>query len=224
MYLAEASFTGYIFANFKSEYSNIFSKTRPNLAEINLSKEKGWDLDSNLYKVNKIYALKDIANENIVYREYLSKLYPDKEVIKVLYLEKRYNCSYGGQFMRAIDSDHIYVIFKEDLELITEYTNKEKKYLEEKKEKESEENIINTLLLDTLNSLAEEYGMENKGGSFRFKSQKDLNTFLYNALDHTIFEHLRQNGFTIYKKGYRGKMGLSTILFTIKDIGIAKNN
>ena len=94
MYLAEASFTGYIFANFKSEYSNIFSKTRPNLAEINLSKEKGWDLDSNLYKVNKIYALKDIPNENIVYREYLSKLYPDKEIIKVLYLQKRYNCSY----------------------------------------------------------------------------------------------------------------------------------
>ena len=73
---------------------------------------------------------------------------------------------------------------------------------------------------NTIETICSQYGMVLKGDRIMFKDYKGLMDFYKIALDQTILKGLSENGFTITKNNNKRKIGINTVLFTLKDLGL----
>lgn len=221
MQLVEVDKKGYLILDENNKFVT-FQNSRPKY-------DKWYGINNNrsLYKVNKIYKFNELFDSNTVnYEKYIAKYYSDCKFFVICYSDynkRYYNYSYRN--LSTIDLNYVFIIFLKDCIRITELTPLEKKVFEEEQEKESDTKVIQNLLKDTVDTIVNKYGIKeyNQTGCYYFESQKALNTFIFDALNKTVFEELRLNGFKIHKKSYRGKLGLSSLLFTTYDLGIEKD-
>ena len=185
-----------------------------------------------IYKVKKCYKLHVPSNfttceSNESYIDYIRGLIGSNEDMNVV-VEHSYsdNSKFYSDVTTEKVNPHQYgqtlIFFKKYLERIHEYNKTEQNKLKEIERRKSERNVIEKLLLNTVVSIAEEYGIEYCEGIFKFKGRKELNKFIYDALNETIFKKLRENGFVVYKTGYNRNLKEESPLFTINDLGIPK--
>lgn len=213
-------------------------KTRPNFA---ILKGKG-----KLYKFSKVYTIdnmyltKDlyiaaekrslennphkysrpnISNYEIFY-QILKKYNVNTENIKNFKMVD--NESFCNRRLWSYEENfkNICFIYLNELDEIKNLTKKEQMYLNNKNKKEAETKIITKLMRNTIETICSQYGMALKGDRIMFKDYKGLMDFYKIALDQTIIKGLTENGFTINKKNNKRKIGISTVLFTLEDLGL----
>lgn len=234
-------FNGYIFINEDDKNHHDWFhcyKTRPNFA---ILKQNGKLYKiNNVYTINNCYLTKDLVEaaekrslENNPHR--YSR--PSISNYEILYqILKKYNVDVINiDKFKIIDSEtlgnrrlwscednfkDIYFIYLDNLEEIKTLTKKEQTYLDNKNKKEAETKIITKLMKNTIETICNQYGMTLKDDRIMFKDYKGLMDFYNIALNQTIIKGLTENGFTINRKNNKRKIGISTVLFTLKDLGL----
>lgn len=232
---------GYIFLNKDDEIKRDWFKcykNRPNLA---ILKENG-----KLYKITKVYTIDNLYLTKDLYiaaekRSLENNLHkyskPKISNYEILYqILKKYNVNTENiKNFKIVDFEtlgnrrlwgyeetfkDLYIIDISDLEEIKTFTKKEQKYLDNKNKKEAETKVITKLMRNTIETICSQYGMVLKGDRIMFKDYKGLMDFYKIALDQTILKGLSENGFTITKNNNKRKIGINTVLFTLKDLGL----
>lgn len=89
----------------------------------------------------------------------------------------------------------IEVYQKENFNLITDYTDAEKKSLAKYKTEDSNQAIFDTFLKQSLETIMNEFGLyyNDYFKAFRFKSIKDFRNFLVTAINEVIVKRLNEN-------------------------------
>lgn len=216
-----------------------YYKTRPNLA---ILKANG-----KLYKVTTIYTVdskyltedlykaaikRELENGNIhkysqpnvsnyeILYQLLKKYNIDPENIKKFKIVD--NETFGNRRLWSYEKnfESIYFIYLDELNEIKTLTKKEQTYLNNKNKKEAETKVITKLMRNTIETICNQYGMVLKNDRIMFRDYKGLMDFYKIALDQTIIKGLNENGFTINKSNNKRKIGISTVLFTLEDLGL----
>lgn len=228
MEIVESNLKGYLIFNNNGFFVKFF-KTRPNLVKINES-------ERTVYKINKSYEilgnLRDVSLSDS-YKEYFKKLYPEKEFLIFLEYKRTKNTktitsylNYTNNWIKNNSGDKLFIIFLDDCIKFNELTKKEKVRILEEEKRKNETKIVKSLLKDTVDNIVSKYGIKEykNTGRYYFLTQKDLNKFIFEMLNKSVFEDLRNNNFKVNIKSHRGKLSLSSVLFTLDDLGIGDNN
>ena len=225
-------------SNTHSTYIHI-CKTRPNLV---VAKEDNYKVYrfKKIYRVNDIYltndlfqqaiqraneknnhhySIPDISNYEILYQLLLKHKGDGSLVDKFFIINNTYY--FSDRLAKYKDTfKDLFFVYLDDLEEVKILNKSEKIYLENKNKKQAETKIITKLMKNTIETICNQYGMTLKDNRIMFKDYKGLMDFYNIALNETIVKGLTENGFTITRKNNKRKIGISTTLFTLEDLGL----
>lgn len=211
-----------------------FYKTRPVKTE-----------DNKIYKINKIYKVffnkEDIketfrlqvsptnthAFTDDFFKMYLHTLQPSERSILHIVQDKEGTRENAVVARENIEDEIFFEIFSEqDLIELTNLSAADKKYIEQKEQKEVDKKLINTVLLSSVQAICDKWGLEydSNWGRIRFKDSASMKTFFAKVFEDTVIKDFKESGIELKFNKRIANIKLSSELFNIDRMKLMLDN